>query len=266
MCRSTVRVYRAPKPSAVKGPTIVPSLFPVYLPLRTQHRVLVKVQTILEQACFDFGQQNMPDVLEKHGWDCAESAELNLWAAEFLECRSQFEDREGATGKPLEKLFRSVADIRHSAVHRIRVSARGLEQFILDAESLATLLGDEVCLGSLRRLRRDTQLATEELERNKHVLTSQLEESLKKIAAQRAELDRLEKAAIAEVLREDGEYQLYAGTNLETAMVIFEQTALVTTATTTATVTENGTGSDGENMDGADIYDGPSSSKAPMTE
>lgn len=261
----TVRAYRGPKVLVDKGPSQVPSLFPVYLPLRTQHGVLVKVQTILEQACFDFGQQNMPDVLEKHGWDCAESAELNLWATEFLNHRSQFDDREGDAGKPLEKLFRSVADIRHSAVHRIRVSARGMEQFILDAESLATLLEDGVCLRLLRRLRRDTQLAIEELERNKHVLTSQLGETFKKIAAQRAELDRLEKAAIAEMVREDGEYQLFAGTNLEMAMVTFEPTAPTTTATTTATVTENGAGSDGENMDGADVYDGASSSKSPTT-
>lgn len=206
----------------------------------------------------------MPDVLERHDWDCAEAAELNLWAAEFLGNKSQFGDREKDAGKPLDKLFRSVADIRHSAVHRIRVSARGLEQFILDAESLATLLGDGDCLVSLRRLRRDTQMAVEELERNKHVLASQLGETMKRIAAQRAELDRLEAAAVAGMMKEDGEYQLFAGMNLETAMKLSESTAQASTVRENDAGSgseENDAGSGMEDIDGADVNDDPSSSK-----
>lgn len=197
----------------------------------------------------------MPDVLEKRGWDCAESAELNLWAAEFLNHRSSFGDRESDVGRPFEKLFRSVADIRHSAVHRIRVSAKGVEQFILDAESLATLLNDGARLESLKRMRRDTQLAIEELERNKHVLGSQLTETRKKIAAQRAELDRLEDAAVADMMREDGEYQRFAGANLERAIVSFEATTLA------ADETENEAGSDVGDTDNTETYDESGSSR-----
>ncbi len=38
---------------------------------------------------------------------------------------------------------------------------------------------------------------------------------MKRIAAQRAELDRLEELAVAEMVKEDGEYELFTGTNLE---------------------------------------------------
>jgi hypothetical protein len=194
---------------------IIPSLFPVYLPFRTQHRLLVKLQTILEQACFEFGQRNLPDVLKRHRWDCPESCELNLWAAEFLGHQSAFSEKGPSIGKPFADLFRSVAAIRHTAVHRIRLRARGIEQFLLDSERLVMLLKSEESLKAVTKLRRDTQTAIEELEHNKHVLISKLEDSLKRIAAQRAELDRLEEVVVADMAKEDGEYEAFTGTNLE---------------------------------------------------
>lgn len=68
------------------------------------------------------------------------------------------------------------------------------------------------------KLPQDTQSAIDELERNKHILRSKLEDTLKRIAAQRAELDRLEEAAVTEMVKEDSEYQGFAGTNLEQAI------------------------------------------------
>ncbi|KAJ8126091.1 hypothetical protein O1611_g7549 [Lasiodiplodia mahajangana] len=211
----SVETCHNPKLPAVQSTHSVPSLFPIYLPLRTQHRILTDVQRILEDACFDFGQRAMPDILKRKRWDCSEAAELNLWAAELLQRQSEFANRADNIGQPLTKLLRSVADIRHTAVHRICISARGLEQFLLNAESLATLLGDTTRLKSLTELRRSIQQAMEELERNKHVLGSKLRETLKRVAAQRAELDRIEEIAISDMLREDGEYQAFAGKNLE---------------------------------------------------
>jgi hypothetical protein len=112
-----------------------------------------------------------------------------------------------------------MADIRHAAVHRIRVSARGIEQFIRDAESLAALLENDLCQNKLTRLRRETQMVTEEFERNKHVLGSKLDDTLNKIALERAKLDRLEEAAIEDMAKEDKEYQNFAGTSLEEAIM-----------------------------------------------
>ncbi len=86
---------------------------------------------------------------------------------------------------------------------------------MFDAESLATLLKHEENLELIKRIRRDTQSAIEELERNKHVLMSRLGDTLKRIAAQRAELDRLEELAVAGMVKEDGEYEVFTGANLE---------------------------------------------------
>jgi hypothetical protein len=167
----------------------------------------------------------MPDVLENNQWDCPESAELSLWATEFQQRESIFSNGEKDVGMPLATLFRTVADIRHTAVHRIRVSARGTEQFMVAAESLATLLGDTARLSVLRELRRATRMVVEELECSKHVLTSRVGQTLKNLAAQRTELDRLEKAAVAEMVTEDGEYHILAGTNLEQAIASLEEVA-----------------------------------------
>jgi hypothetical protein len=181
----------------------------------------------------------MPEVLRKNRWDCPESAELNLWAVEFGQHQSEFADKKNRIKKPIEKLFRSVSDIRHAAVHRIRVSAKGLELFIADAESLAALLDDSVCLDSLTTLRRRTQLAIEELERNKHILHSKLEETLRDIASRRAELDRLEEMSISEMIKEDEAYQVFAGTNLEEAIVSFEAIASTTEIETNSGLEDN---------------------------
>ncbi|KAJ6436603.1 Bifunctional solanapyrone synthase like protein [Purpureocillium lavendulum] len=48
---------------------------------------------------------------------------------------SQMFQAASLTGR--DPLFRSVANIRHTAVHRIQVRAKGNEQFLLDAEALA---------------------------------------------------------------------------------------------------------------------------------
>ncbi|KAI1112899.1 hypothetical protein F5Y14DRAFT_240712 [Nemania sp. NC0429] len=205
--------------SAADSKPAIPSLFPVYLPLRAQHRILTSVQFILEDACFEFAQRAMPDILERNKWDCSEAAELNIWAAEFLRRESEFSGRQDDIGKPLPQLFRSLSDIRNAAVHRIGVSARGLEQFLLNAESLATLLGDTTRLKPLSELRRNIQQTVEELERNKHLLGSKLKGKLDRIAAQRAELDRAEEMAVRDMIKEDGEYQAFAGKNLEETVV-----------------------------------------------
>ncbi|KAI0857958.1 hypothetical protein F4860DRAFT_487720 [Xylaria cubensis] len=242
----SVETFRDPKLPTVKSGRVVPSLFPVYLPLRTQHRILTNVQSILEEVCFDYAERFMPEILKKNRWDCSEAAELNLWSAEFLQRQNEFSDRAEDVRKPLTSLLRSVADIRHTAVHRICISAKGLEQFLLNAESFAMLLGDEMRLKSLTELRRNIQQSIEELERNKHVLSSKLKETLKRIAAQRAELDRIEEMAISDMMREDGEYQAFAGRNLEEATISSQAPTVVTA------VKEDETGS---NIDDVDIVE-----------
>lgn len=194
----------------------------------------------------------MRDVLQEQGWDCPESGELNLWSKVFLEHEDKFAaDEMDELGKPFEELLDSMAHLRHTAVHRLRVTVNRIEQFMVDSESLARLLQDETCAKTLSRLRRETQLTIDELRRNKDLLESRLAETLKRIAAQRLELDRLEQTAMEDMLREDKEYQSFAGTNLEQT-IISPETIVQSVATT-----ENETGSeadvDVDSFDEADV-------------
>ena len=197
----------------------VPSLYPVYLPYQTQHQLLAKVQSLLEKACYDFGVRTLNQTVDHQGWDCAEAAELNRWPRVFLDNQDQFlqADLDGL-GKPFAQILDSIVQLRHTAVHRLRINANRLEQFMIDAESLARLLRDDYCLQRLTRLRMDTQLIIGELKRNKDLLESKVTLKLQSIAAQRAQLDHLEQTAVDEMMIEDKEYQVLAGANFDQAI------------------------------------------------
>lgn len=201
------------------------SLYPVYLPMKSQRRLLNKVQDILEHACYTFGEIKMASELQKRGWDSPECVELNIWCKLFRSKEHIFHpERIAALGKSFPDLLESVAQIRHTAVHRLRSTAGRVESFLVDAETLASLFADERCASQLSRLLRETKLVVEEVERNKDVLETQFIEKRKEIAARRAELDRIEHAAYETMLEEDKQYQNFAGANLEDVIDIPETT------------------------------------------
>lgn len=59
-------------------PSRIPSLYPVYLPYQTQHKLLSTVQVTLESACYDFAKRRLPKVVRRERWECAESVELDV--------------------------------------------------------------------------------------------------------------------------------------------------------------------------------------------
>ena len=181
----------------------------------------MRLQDLLESACYDFGKRAMPGILRQRNWDCAESVELNRWVDQFAKSRMAFPGAESVR-KPLGELFKSIANIRHAAVHRIRVNSKGIEQFLLDAEALAILLGETSHAGKIGKLRRETQATVEELHRNKHFLRTRLGDTLRAIMVQREELKRLEDEAIAEMVREDRDYQMLAGRSIGEALASSE--------------------------------------------
>lgn len=152
-----------------------------------------------------------------------QAVELNRWT-EFLSRKNilaAFEE----TGKPIEEILRSVANIRHTAVHRLRVSTSVIEQFLLDAEALttiSTILKTSAHTREIIKLRRNIQVSIEESERNKYFLQFRLDETLQRIADQRADLQRSEDSAIDDMIREDQEYQVIAGKIVEESMATFE--------------------------------------------
>jgi hypothetical protein len=196
-----------------------PSLYPVYLPFDVQHRLFGRVQNTLEMACYDFAQKKLGGVLEREGWDCAEAVELNRWPKVLLTYQSELylenlEDSE----RSLSDLFTSITQLRHAAVHRLRLTANKALQFITDAEQVLKLLQIERPIRIVAMIRQQVQDAIGELERNKDLLESKLADTRKEFAARRAKLQLLERQAVENTIKEDKDFAIFIGTNLEEAL------------------------------------------------
>ncbi|EMT72358.1 hypothetical protein FOC4_g10001808 [Fusarium odoratissimum] len=187
----------------------------VYLPFPTEHLLMEKFQKVLETACYEYGVRELSSVMQHRDWDCPESVELNQWA-ELLGHEGNLK-RQG-TGKALKELLRSIAQIRHTAVHRLRTNSRGLEQFLADAEDLARILGDNIYTQVISQMRLDAKSTLRELAQNKQFIQLQLEEGREEIAKQRAELDQKEQENLRRMEREDKRYRAIAGKRLQQAL------------------------------------------------
>lgn len=218
------------------------SLYPVYLPYATQHRILRRVQDQLERTCYTYGQARLPDIVSREGWTCPESVELHIWARKLTahQDRLNREDLENLR-KPLVEVLESIARIRHTAVHRLPVTAARVDQYLSDAEMLSNLLGDDTGSRSLSRIRRQLSSTIDELKRNKDVLESKLTISQRRIAAERSALDRAEAEAKEEMLKQDQQYQELAAAHLEKNISLPEEVEIER-----GTPTGHGAGSDAD--------------------
>ncbi|KAH7110421.1 hypothetical protein B0J13DRAFT_416398, partial [Dactylonectria estremocensis] len=189
---------------------------PVHLPFGAQHKLMVQLQEYLEHACYAYGQRKMQETLRERGWDCVEAVELHSWMEEFLHRYKTFETE--SSSEVLEKLFQSVADIRHTAVRRTHTDSVGIKKFLLDAEHLVRLLQVEEYLGVINKLRLHIERVLIELGQNNRFLQVRAEEKKSEIAVERAMLDQLEKATIAETRKGVEEYQALAGSEVMKAI------------------------------------------------
>ncbi|KAH8684278.1 hypothetical protein BGZ60DRAFT_397194 [Tricladium varicosporioides] len=199
---------------------VAPSLYPSYLPYKIQHLILTTAQRQLEECCFDFAAKWLPSLLEENKWDCAEAVELTKWTrilakrCDKLPSSAIDEDPD----MPLKKVLSSIVILRHTAVHRLSTSARGIHKMVQSASRLAQTLGDYSRAAELENLQQEIGSRIRDMELNKNFLENRLDEQLRDIFEQRAELDRREKDAIAMMLRGDQENKLLIGSFLENAI------------------------------------------------
>ncbi|TLD37085.1 hypothetical protein E2P81_ATG03897 [Venturia nashicola] len=146
----------------------------LYLPFPTQHRILARVQAMLEAACYNFGRQVIPDIMKNEGWDSPETIELSYCACAFKDNEDKFDAiKIKELGKPFTEVLDLIVHLRHTVVHRLPVTAARTEQFLSAAEHLSPVRHSE---------------------------------KVSATAAQQAELDRLGKEAGQDMLKEDEEY------------------------------------------------------------
>jgi hypothetical protein len=156
-------------------------------------------------------------LLEDNNWDCAEVVKLTEWtktlAKRYDKIPAHAINNESKTS--LEDVFFSTNVFQHTAVHRLSMSAKGVQKMIQSASRLAKALGDHPRAAQLERLHLEIESRLRDMEINKNRLKNRLDEQLRAISEQRAELDRMEQEAIATMLKDDQENKILIGSFLE---------------------------------------------------
>ncbi|RYP13834.1 hypothetical protein DL765_006706 [Monosporascus sp. GIB2] len=180
-------------------PAILPSLYPIFIPYKAQHLILNEAQRLLE-SCFEFLQKWLPSTLEQNGEERGRDPE-----EAFIDL--------GDT--PLEQILFAANQLRHSAVHRLPNTARGVRDFCKSAVALATTLGDNLCAIKLEEICHELDDKMETMKLNKNALEITATAGLEEIKRQREELDKREKEIVAQMVKEDREHKAFMGVLLE---------------------------------------------------
>ena len=100
----------------------------MYLPFKTQHRILVLVQSLLGECYLDFGNTWAPDLMETSKWHEAESIELTEWIKRFSKHAKSLPPSatKPIAGKSFTEVLFGTSTLGHSAVHRLPTSAAGI--------------------------------------------------------------------------------------------------------------------------------------------
>lgn len=197
----------------------VPSLFPWHVPFKAQHLILTTAQQVLEECCFDFAKDCLPAMVKENGWDCAAAVELNQWT-KILDAHHDklalYALDPGSSS--IQGVFASIARLRHTAVHRAPISAEELRQLVESAVKFAQLLQDRRRALQLQRLTSEVNAKINAMELSKKFLEDKTARQLQEIQRQREELDRMEKAAIEDMLQVDSGNKAIIGNVLEQAV------------------------------------------------
>lgn len=134
----------------------------------------MKVQSILEKSCYAFATIKLNHVLSHKAWDCPEAGELNVWTKVLWEYELERHvfDQSIATSlrKPTLDLLRDVAQLRHDTVHRVRLTADKLLEYLESAKLFVMLLGDHAALKILSKIQRHLVSTVAEMKRNKKMI------------------------------------------------------------------------------------------------
>ncbi|KUL81336.1 hypothetical protein ZTR_10421 [Talaromyces verruculosus] len=192
------------------------SLYPIFFPYRAQHAILSKVQSALEDCCFEFVRKWQPAILEDRAWDCAAAVELTKWTRLLAKKAEKFPQHAFKIGNvPLNEILFATHKIRHTAVHRLPTTCLGVGALVESAVILAETLQDSLRTAKFEDLRLEIDSKIKSMELNKNVLENTLCQKLQEIQRQRDDLDLQEKELREKVIRDDGENKNLIGDLLE---------------------------------------------------
>jgi hypothetical protein len=160
----------------------------------------------------------MPSVLEERKWECPAAVELTKWTKLFRKGKGKLTMQATTidlSSREAHKMLTTVSHLRHTAVHRLPTTARGISQLLDAAVKLAQTLQDDPRAAQLDEIRRDINLQIQAMELNKSVLQDTVSAELQDIQRQREELDRMEADLIQKMLADDENNKALVGHLLE---------------------------------------------------
>ncbi|KAL8325291.1 hypothetical protein RB597_008518 [Gaeumannomyces tritici] len=152
---------------------------------QSQEKVEEDRFSVLEECCFDFATVSMSGLLQEKNWECPAAAELTEWTSMFLKGKSRWPGLPKELGEEGRELLLEVANIRHTAVHRLPTTAKELSSKI------------------------------KAMELNKNILEDTLASELQAIQKQRKGLDEKEARLIQAMLKDDMDNKALIGQLLE---------------------------------------------------
>ncbi|KAL9009721.1 MAG: hypothetical protein Q9173_005280 [Seirophora scorigena] len=191
---------------------------PIHLLFRTQHQLLVKVQTLLEECCFNFGKMWVPIEMEVLGWHETEAVELTQWTERFLGSISPSLPPSAIkpiTGTSMPEVVRRTSRLRHAAVHRLPASPAELVEILGAAVSLAEALDGSEQAQKIARIKEQAENCMQEITQHQSLLERKLTDQLEDLSRRRAELDEVERLYRAEVAASSRKKRTEVGSTLE---------------------------------------------------
>lgn len=145
----------------------------------------------------------MPSVLREKNWDCPMAVELTKWTKLFRKGKGKLTAQTSPidfASEEAHKTLTAVTRLRHTAVHRLPTTARGISQLLDAAVKLAQALQDNLRAAQLDELRSEVNTQIEALELKKNVLEDTVSTELRR---KREELERMETELIQKMLKDD---------------------------------------------------------------
>ena len=166
----------------------------MYLPFRTQHRILTFVQSTLEECCQDFGQSWAPHQMKAHNWDEPESIELTEWIKTFTQCTKDLPPSatRPIAGKTLNQVLSGTIRLRHTAVHRIPTKVKSIMGMLHAAHDFALALKDTARAALIKRIEEQLAASIKTLFLDQDLIQNKVSGQVEVTAKGKTELAKLE--------------------------------------------------------------------------
>ncbi|PNP58792.1 hypothetical protein FNYG_15013 [Fusarium nygamai] len=152
-------------------------------------RAYPNMQLLLEHACFEFGQREMQQELDKWDCSCAEAVSLPTWIEFFTKNKTlETEDNAGS----LPNLLSSVGRIHNVVIHRLNLNFLEVNQFLKNTEEFIRLLDTPLYLDAVKPLRERIEEVLLMANRDAASIHNEADGKVAEIEAQRERLNREE--------------------------------------------------------------------------